>query len=48
MQAEREAVECLKYRRVLAYGDRVLLTRGDLTGEHGGTNTMKIMKVGET
>ena len=45
MQAEREAIECLKYRRVIEPGDRVLLTRGDLTGELGGTNTMKIVTV---
>jgi pyruvate kinase len=45
MQAEREAIDCLKYRGVIATGDRVLLTRGDLTGELGGTNTMKIVTV---
>ncbi len=45
MQAEREAIDCLKYRKVIATGDRVLLTRGDLTGELGGTNTMKIVSI---
>lgn len=45
MQAEREAIACLKYRRVIVPGDRVLLTRGDLTGELGGTNTMKIVTI---
>ena len=45
MQAEREAIDCLKYRRVIVPGDRVLLTRGDLTGELGGTNTMKIVTI---
>ncbi len=45
MQAEREAIECLKYRKVIGSGDRVLLTRGDLTGELGGTNTMKIVSI---
>ncbi|GAC1623603.1 MAG: pyruvate kinase [Nevskia sp.] len=45
MQAEREAIDCLKYRKVIAAGDRVLLTRGDLTGALGGTNSMKIVTV---
>ena len=45
MQAEREAIDCLKYRKVIGAGDRVLLTRGDLTGELGGTNTMKIVSI---
>jgi len=45
MQAEREAIDCLKCRKVIGTGDRVLLTRGDLTGELGGTNTMKIVSI---
>ena len=39
-----EAIECLRYRRVLDQGDRVLVTKGDLTGP-GGTNSMKIVTV---
>ncbi|HEY9546878.1 MAG TPA: pyruvate kinase, partial [Solimonas sp.] len=42
-----EAIECLKYRGVVADGDRVLVTKGDGVCS-GGTNTMKIMMVGET
>ncbi|WP_293003073.1 pyruvate kinase [Nevskia sp.] len=45
MLAEREAIESLKYRKVINPGDRVLLTRGDLTGALGGTNSMKIVTV---
>ena len=45
MAAEREAIESLKYRKVIKPGDRVLLTRGDMTGAHGGTNSMKIVTV---
>ncbi len=41
-----EAIERLKQRGVLQDGDRVLLTKGDGTGS-GGTNTMKIVRVGE-
>jgi pyruvate kinase len=42
----REAVECMKARGLLKDGDRVLVTKGDFTGP-GGTNTMKIVTVGE-
>ncbi len=40
----REAIETLKYRKVLAGGDRALVTKGDGSGT-GGTNTMKIVSV---
>jgi pyruvate kinase len=40
-----EAIETLKYRKVIAPGDRVLLTKGDADGSSGGTNTMKIVTV---
>jgi pyruvate kinase len=43
----REAVQCLIERKLLKNGDRVLLTKGDFSGP-GGTNEMKIIKVGET
>jgi pyruvate kinase len=39
-----EAIECLRYRKVLDTGDRVLVTKGDMTGP-GGTNSMKIVTV---
>ncbi len=42
----REAIDCLKSRNVVADGDRVLVTKGDGSGS-GGTNSMKIVKVGE-
>jgi pyruvate kinase len=42
----REAVDCMKGRGLLKDGDRVLVTKGDFTGP-GGTNTMKIVTVGE-
>jgi pyruvate kinase len=43
----KEAVMALVNRRLLKNGDRVLLTKGDFTGP-GGTNEMKIIKVGES
>ena len=39
-----EAIDCLVYRKVLASGDRVLVTKGDFDGP-GGTNSMKIVTV---
>ena len=42
----REAVDCLVNQKRLKKDDRVLMTQGDFTGP-GGTNTMKIVKVGE-
>ncbi len=42
----REAMDFLKKRALLKDGDRVLFTKGDMNSA-GGTNTMKIIKVGE-
>jgi pyruvate kinase len=42
----QEAIACLKGRGRIAPGDRVLITKGDFTGP-GGTNTMKVVNVGE-
>lgn len=42
-----EAVKLLRNKGFIAEGDFVLLTRGDHAGVHGGTNTMKIVRVGE-
>jgi len=39
-----EAIDCLRYRGAIGNGDRVLVTKGDLTGP-GGTNSMKIVTV---
>jgi pyruvate kinase len=43
----KEAVDELKRRGVVRDGDLVILTKGDLMGVLGGTNAMKIMRVGE-
>jgi pyruvate kinase len=42
-----EAVDELKRRGVVRDGDLVIITKGDLMGALGGTNAMKIVKVGE-
>lgn len=43
----REAVDELKRRGVVRDGDLVILTKGDLMGVMGGTNALKIVRVGE-
>ncbi|MGD8311773.1 MAG: pyruvate kinase [Gammaproteobacteria bacterium] len=43
----REAIEELMRRGAVRDGDLVIITKGDLMGVHGGTNAMKIIKVGE-
>ncbi|OOC47859.1 MULTISPECIES: pyruvate kinase [Thioalkalivibrio] len=43
----REAVNLLKGEGVVQDGELVIITKGDLQGEHGGTNAMKIVRVGE-
>ena len=37
----------LRQRRVVADGDKVIITKGDLLGYSGGTNGMKIVTVGD-
>jgi pyruvate kinase len=43
----KEAIEELVRRGAVRDGDLVIMTKGDLMGVHGGTNAMKIIKVGE-
>lgn len=46
-QAARDAVQHLFHLGALAVDDRVILTTGDHTGRLGGTNTLKLLKVGQ-
>ena len=43
----KEAVDDLVRRGAVRDGDLVIITKGDLAGTAGGTNAMKIVKVGE-
>jgi pyruvate kinase len=43
----REAIDELKRRGVVRDGDLVIITKGDLMGVLGGTNAMKIARVGD-
>ncbi len=45
-QAAREAIQHLFNLGHLAEDDRVILTTGDHTGQLGGTNTLKVLRVG--
>ena len=46
-ELNREAIDELRRRGAVRDGDLVIITKGDLMGVHGGTNAMKIVKVGE-
>ncbi len=43
----RAAIDELESRAAIADGDLVIITKGDLIGSHGGTNAMKIVRVGD-
>lgn len=44
-EVDGKAVSQLQKRGVVKTDDRVIVTRGDVLGMHGGTNTMKILRV---
>jgi len=46
-RANQEIIEELLRRGAIRDGDLVIITKGDLTGVSGGTNVMKILRVGE-
>ncbi len=46
-EVNREALEELVRRGAVRDGDLVIITKGDLMGVMGGTNTMKIVRVGD-
>ncbi len=47
LEANKEIIDELMSRGVVTEGDFVVITKGDLRGHRGGTNNMKIIKVGE-
>lgn len=47
LEANKEIINELLARNVVENGDFVVITKGDLRGKRGGTNNMKIIKVGE-
>jgi pyruvate kinase len=47
-ETNREAVRLLMEAGIVREGQLVIITKGDLKGMQGGTNAMKIVRVGET
>lgn len=47
LEANKEIIDELIARKLVQDGDYVIITKGDLRGKRGGTNNMKILKVGE-
>ena len=45
--AARKAIKQLFEQGFLAAGDRVLITSGDHMEQHGATNTLRLLAVGE-
>lgn len=48
MEINQEIVTTLQERGIVADGDRIIITKGDLRGRRGGTNSMKIIRIGQT
>lgn len=47
-EVNQQAVDILKAKGVVEDGDLVVITKGDYINAQGGTNTMKVVRVGET
>jgi pyruvate kinase len=45
--ANRQAVELMIEEGIVENGDLVIITKGDFMGIKGGTNQLKILRVGE-
>jgi len=48
LEANAEIIDVLLRRQLVSAGDIVLITKGDLRGRRGGTNNLKIIRVGDT
>jgi len=46
VEVNKEVVDELLSSGTVREGDVIIITKGDLTGVHGGTNTMKIVQIG--
>ncbi len=47
LEANKEIIEELMKHNVVKEGDYIIITKGDLRGRRGGTNNMKLLRVGE-
>lgn len=48
LEANKEIIEELVANKVVKNGDYVIITKGDLRGTRGGTNNMKLVRVGDS
>ena len=48
LETNKEIIAILLRRKLVSEGDIVLITKGDLRGHRGGTNNLKIIRVGDT
>ena len=48
LMANKDIIDELLARKIVNIGDYVVITKGDLMGKRGGTNNMKIIKVGQS
>jgi pyruvate kinase len=46
LEANRIVIDHLVSKQVVDDGDQVIVTKGDLMGRDGGTNQMKVIRVG--
>lgn len=47
LEANKEIINDLVAKKAVEHGDIVIITKGDLSGRRGGTNNMKIVRVGQ-
>ncbi|HTT08756.1 MAG TPA: pyruvate kinase [Gammaproteobacteria bacterium] len=47
LEINRELVDLLLQRKVVQEGDRIIITKGDIRGSTGGTNLLKIVRIGD-
>ena len=47
-EVNKEIIDVLLSEGTVVDGDVIIITKGDLVGVHGGTNTMKILTIGES
>ncbi len=47
LEANKEIIEVLLANKVVNNGDYIIITKGDLRGTRGGTNNMKLIRVGD-
>ena len=48
LEANKEIIDTLTEMNVVSDGDIIIITKGDLRGHRGGTNNMKILRVGQS